>query len=144
MAEYYVVEPEVAGGFGERTEIDRSSGKMNVKKLHYQFDGWLGDHLLESTPCFIVSEQMAREIEREKLIGVEFDGVEVTRSDQFRDLYPDRQLPTFIWLKVNGTPGRDDFGIARGLRLVVSNRALELLKRIGISHAASVTPYLEN
>jgi hypothetical protein len=141
MTEYYVVEPEVAGGFGEHTEIDRSSGRMDVKKLHYQLDGWLGDELLESTPCFIVSEQLAQAIERGQLTGVGFDDVEVTISNQFRDLYPNRKLPKFIWLKVNGKPGQDDFGIAAGLRLIVSGRALDLLKQVGISHAASITPF---
>ena len=53
IPKYYVIEPEVAGGFGENCEIDWSTGKMQVNKLHYQFDGWLGDELLESTPCYI-------------------------------------------------------------------------------------------
>ncbi len=52
---YYQLEPEVAGGFGEQSVIDRSSGKMVVRKLHYEFDGWLGDVLLESYLCFIQS-----------------------------------------------------------------------------------------
>jgi hypothetical protein len=138
---FYVVEPEVAGGFGKHTVIDRSSGKMVVQKLHYQFDGWLGDELLESAPSYIASERMAHEIERAQLTGVRFDDVEVTTSDQFRELYPDRQLPKFIWLKVEGNAGHDDFGIAPGLRLVVSERALELLKKIGFSNAASITPF---
>lgn len=138
---FYVVEPEVAGGFGKNTVIDRSSGKMVVQRLHYQFDGWLGDELLESAPCYIASERMAHEIERARLTGARFDEVEITMSDQFRELYPDRQLPKFVWLKVEGNAGHDDFGIAPGLRLVVSERALGLLKMVGISNAASVTPF---
>lgn len=138
---YYIVEPEVAGGFGEHTDIDRSSGKMVVAKLHYQFDGWLGDELLESTPCYIVSEKLAHEIEMAHLTGVQFDEVKVTTSDQFKELYPNRQLPRFVWLKVEGKPGHDDFGIAPGLRFVVSEQALQLLKRIGIANAASITPF---
>jgi hypothetical protein len=142
MMSYYVLEPEVAGGFGAHTVIDRSSGKMVVQKLHYQFDGWLGDELLESAPCFIASEGLVREIESARLTGVRFDEVEITTSDQFRELYPNRQLPMFVWLKVEGKAGHDDFGIAPGLRLVVSKRALELLKRVGIANAASIEPFL--
>ena len=141
MKKYYVIEPEVAGGFGEHCEIDWSTGKMDVKKLHYQFDGWLGDELLESTPCYIVSERLAQLIEQDKLSGVEFDEVEITISDLFRDIYPNRQLPKFVWLKVNGIPGQDDFGIASGLRLVVSERAINVLKKGGISNMASIVPY---
>ena len=142
MTAYHVVEPEVAGGWGKNTVFIHTPGKPTVvHKLHYQFDGWLGDELLESTPCYIVTERLAHEIKRAQLTGVGFDEVEVTTSDQFRELYPNRQLPKFIWLKIEGKPGKDDFGIARGLRFVVSDRALELLKQVGISHAASVTPF---
>lgn len=136
---FYVIEPEIAGGFGKNTVIDRTSGKMVIQKLHYQFDGWLGDELLESTPCYIASERMAREIELAMLTGVKFDNVEITMSEQFKELYPNRQLPKFIWLKVEGSFGRDDFGVASRLRLVVSERALEVLKRIGLLHVASIT-----
>ena len=140
MTVYHVVEPEVAGGWGENTVFTRAPGTpMVVQKLHYRFDGWLGDELLESTPCYVVTERLAQEIGRAQLTGVRFDEVEVTTSAQFKELHPNRQLPKFVWLKVDGKPGQDDFGIAPGLRFVVSERALELLKRVGISHAASVT-----
>jgi hypothetical protein len=132
----------VAGGWGKNTVFTRTPGRPTVvHKLHYHFDGWLGDELLESTPCYIVSERLASEIERAQLTGVTFDEVEITTSEQFTVLYPNRQLPKFVWLKVGGKPGQDDFGVTSGLELVVSNRALELLERVGVSHAASVTPF---
>jgi hypothetical protein len=142
LISYYVLEPEVAGGWGKNTVFSRTPGKpVVVHKLHYQFDGWLGDELLESTPCYIASERLARGIEKAGLKGVSFDAVEVTKSEQFEELYPGRVLPKFVWLKVDGTAGQDDFGIAPGLRLVVSERAFELLKEAGLSHAASITPF---
>ena len=95
---------------------------------------------MESTPCFIVSERLARQIERAQLTGISFDDVEVTKSDQFEELYPNRQIPKFIWLKIQGEAGRDDFGIAPGLMLVISERALEVLRGLGISNAL-VTPF---
>lgn len=137
---YFVVEPEVAGGWGDNTVFTLTPGQpVVVHKLHYQLDGWLGDELLESTPCFIVTERLAHEIERAGLTGVTFDEVEVTTSDEFKDLYPHLQLPKFVWLKVHGQPAKDDFGIAPGLLLAVSERALELLKRIGFSHASVIS-----
>ena len=138
---YYVIEPEVAGGFGERTVIDRTAGKMVVQKLHYKFDGWQGDELLESAPCYIVTERLASEIERAQFTGVRFEGVEVSTSDQFTELYPNRRLPKFLWLKVEGKPGHDDFGVAPGLQLVVSERAVELVKPTGTHNAEYVTPF---
>jgi hypothetical protein len=141
MMKYYTIEPEVAGGWGKNTVFDRIPGKGTfVHKLHYEFDGWLGDELVESSACYVVTERMVREIERAGLTGARFDEAEVTTSEQFRDIYPNRQLPKFVWLRAMGKPGQDDFVLGTDLRLMVSERALELLKRVGISHAASVTP----
>ncbi|MDR3428795.1 MBL fold metallo-hydrolase [Silvimonas sp.] len=50
MERYFVIELEVAGGIGERSMIDRSTGKMKVEKLNYHFEGWLGDQLLVGWP----------------------------------------------------------------------------------------------
>jgi hypothetical protein len=132
---YYQVEPEVAGGIGEHSVIDRSSGKMVVRKLHYEFDGWDGDVLLESCPCFIVTEEARRELESIGATGVRFDNVEVTASELFEQLYPNRRLPKFVWLQIVGKPGQDDFGMGKGLMLVASERALKVLKRLGINNA---------
>jgi hypothetical protein len=42
--------------------------------------------------------------------NVAFDDVEVTVSDQFNELHPDRKLPPFAWLKPEGKAGQDDHG----------------------------------
>jgi len=57
-------------------------------------------------------------------------------------VYPTLQLPRFAWLKVRGNAGQDDFGVARDGTLVVSDRALELLRKLGISNA-SITQFEE-
>ncbi len=138
---FFSLEPEVAGGWGRNTLFTRTPGKPTIiHKLHYQFEGWLGDELLATTPCFIVSERLGEEIQRAQLKGASFDDVEVTTSDQFQELYPDRQIPKFIWLKVEGKPGQDDFGLTPNLQLVVSAQALEVLKRTNIAHC-EIKPY---
>ena len=133
---YFYVEPEVAGGLGERTVMDRSVHPPIVKKLHYQFEGWLGDALLESFPAFIVTEHVKVSLLESGATGATFDDdVEVTLSDQFKALYPDRKLPRFVWLKPEGRAGQDDIGAASDGRLVLSQRALDVLNGIGISNA---------
>jgi len=132
---YFYLEPEVAGGLGENTVIDRSVHPPVVGKLHYILDGWLGDALLESFPCFIVTERAKEELLASGLSGVRFEEAEVTTSDQFKELYPNRQIPKFIRLKAEGKPGWDDFATVPDGRLVVSQRALEVLKGLGISNA---------
>jgi hypothetical protein len=138
---YFYIQPEVAGGWGKNTLFDRIPGKPTVvHKLHYEFEGWLGDELLETTPCFIVSGRVAQAIEKAQLTGARFDEVEVTTSEQFLELHPARQLPGFVWLRIEGTAGQDDFGTAPDGRLIASEKALRLLREFGISHA-SVTEF---
>lgn len=138
---YFYVEPEVAGGLGENSVMDRSVHPPIVSDLHYRFDGWPEDALLESFPVFIVSDVAQENLVEMCASGIRFDEVEITTSDQFNELYSDRQLPKFVWLKVEGQAGRDDFGTVSDGRLVVSERALEALKNLGISNA-SVSPFV--
>jgi hypothetical protein len=132
---YFYIEPEVAGGLGKNTVMNTDVHPPVVSKLHYHFDGWLGDELLESFPCFIASERMKQKLQEAQFTGTSFDQVEITASEQFEELYPSRKLPRFFWLRVQGTTGQDDFGTAPDGRLIVSERALGLLQELGISHA---------
>ncbi len=132
---YYFLEPEVAGGLGEKSVIDSTTHPPKVDKLQYIFSGWLGDAILESFPCVIATQDASDVLQDSQATGVEFADVEVLTSSEFRELYPEGNLPSFKWLKVNGKPGKDDFGIADDLRLVVSARVLKLLQPFGIKHA---------
>lgn len=132
---YYYIEPEVAGGLGERTIMDATIHPPKITKLHYQLDGWMGDVLLETFPCYIITETAMKEIELSDATGVGFDRVEVTLSDNFREMYPDRNIPLFYWIQVNGICGLDDFGITQDFRLVISEKMLLLLQQLGISHS---------
>jgi hypothetical protein len=141
VTSHYTIEPEVAGGWGEQTEFTRKPGcPVVVHKLHYEFDGWLGDELLESTPCFIVTERMLTNLQQARLTGFNVHELLVSKSDQFDELHPDRTLPPFVWLEIVGEPGADDFGISPDGRLVVSDRALTVLREIGIANAG-VEPF---
>jgi hypothetical protein len=132
---YFYLEPEVAGGLGPGTLMDTSTHPPKISKLNYQFDDWLGDALLETFPCFIITQEGRRVIEEQRFTGVRFEDVEITKSDLFQDLCSDRSLPEFNWLRVLGRAAEDDFGISIDHRLVVSERVLEILKKLGISNA---------
>jgi len=122
---YYSLDPEVAGGWGDDTEADTSVHPPIISKLHYEFEGWLGDVLLESFPSWIVTVPTMEQIQSAKLTGATFANVKVTTSGLFQDMYPGRRLPKFVWLKVDGKPGHDDF-----------------VQGLGISHAI-IEPYTE-
>ena len=123
-----MIEPEVAGGWGERTVVDTAVHPPRIRHLHYQFDGWLGDEIIESFPCLIVSQRLAV-LFPSTLTGFELAEVEISKSEEFEDLCPGRILPAFRWLKVNGTAGVDDFGVAEDNRFVISQNALETLRQ---------------
>lgn len=127
------VEPEVAGGIGDKTVLDASFHPPVIHRLHYQFAGWLGDDILETFPCYIVTERLKQGIEGQALTGAIFDRVIISKTEAFNEL--DILLPEFHWLKVVGTPRKDDFGIAEDYRLLISDEAFSLLKNFNISNA---------
>ncbi|PMS35921.1 hypothetical protein B0G57_1087 [Trinickia symbiotica] len=133
--QYFFLEPEVAGELGEDTVIDPTVHPPRVDKLHYKFSGWQGDAVLESFPCVIATQAASDALLQNGVTGVQFVEVEVSASDEFRDLYPNRELPPFRWLKISGEPGKHDFGIAGDLRLVVSEKVLGILRSFGLEHA---------
>jgi hypothetical protein len=133
---YYYLEPEVpCSSGGDRTEADWTTHPPTVTKLHWEMEYSPDDALLESFPCWIATVETMNAIRSAKLTGATFDEVEVTMTEQARDFEPDFILPDFVWLKIDGKAGQDDFGVAPNLRLVVSERALKLLQTLGISHA---------
>ena len=132
---YYFFEPEVAGELGQNTVIDSTVYPPTVHRLHYEFSGWLGDALVESFPCIISTEDAAEALRKSSVSGVSYSDVEISKSSEFREMYPDRDLPKFVWLKISGEAGGDDFGMADDHRLVISETALDVLRKFGVGNA---------
>jgi len=131
----WVLSPEVAGELGEGTTMDSSVHPPRVSRFHHRFEGWLGDDLLEAFPCFLVSSALAKTLEEARLVGFSLDAVEVSVSPEFQELFPERSLPEFRWLKITGGDRNADFWLTPDFRLEVSSRALEVLKKFKIAHA---------
>lgn len=132
---FYVVEPEVAGQIGERSVIDTSVHPPRVSVLEYKFYGWLGDSLLETFPCFIVTMDVAQNLQNSNLTGFQFDTVLVSASYEFEELHPDAVLPKFAWFKPEGEPKFDDVAMLSDGRLVLSGEALSLIGRKNLENA---------
>lgn len=138
--EMFRLEPEVAGEIGENSKIKYERGVINeVEFLHYDFTGWLGDEIVTSHPCFIVSENIVEDILKSNLKGYIFQDIEMSTSDEFKEMYPNRDIPNFKRLipvgevivcdeKIIQSSG-DDFCLEDNVELVVSYNALEILKR---------------
>jgi len=132
---YRYLEPEVAGGMGDDTILDNSVHPPIVKFLHYRFSGWMGDDILETFPCFIISERLKNAIENNKLKGIFFDFVKITKSEDFEKISIKVELPIFYWAKINGSFGIDDFVITQDYRLLVSDRAYRIINSSNIENA---------
>ncbi len=133
-SEYRILEPEVAGGYGKKAVLDYSTVPPTCVKLHYEFAGWLGDDLLETTPCFIVTVPLKESLIRLKGTGYSFDEVVVSKSESFQESDSRSALPPFAWWKIHGQAGHDDAGLDQKHRLVVSDNLLSALKQHNIAH----------
>ncbi len=129
--DYYYVKPFVAGDFGRNTVLDNRVHPPIVHKFHYDIDVWIGDVLITSFPCYLVTKEAERELLNIGVSGVAFADVEVTASELFRRLQPKTKLPDFVWMKIHGQPGQDDFRIAPNHELVFSERSLDVFERQG-------------
>ncbi|MEO8502143.1 MAG: hypothetical protein ABI565_14580 [Vicinamibacteria bacterium] len=135
--QFYALDPEVAGELGEHSLLDASVHPPIVKRLHYHFQGWLGDDLVQSFPVFLVSDRLRRAMEAAKLSGGSFDDAEVSVAEDFGAVSMGRSLPGFSWLKVTGIAQRDDLGVAGDdYCLVVSEGALNCMRRFALENCA--------
>lgn len=109
MPKLFSLEPEVAGGWGPSTVVanrrqleEGSETVPEVAFLEYRFDGWLGDGLLTSWPCFVVTEELAEALVRADMSGFRFESMAVTTSDVWEQFAPTPELPRFRRLVPEG------------------------------------------
>jgi hypothetical protein len=127
MIKTYILEPEVPGGLGPRTQMDRAVHPPRVQALHFVFDGWLGDQLVESFPCYLVTPALAGSLAAAGVTGFELAEAEVETSDQFKEMYPERSIPPFKWLRVVGIAGDSDIYITSDNRLAGSQKVVDAI-----------------
>lgn len=132
---YFYIEPEVSGELGGGTSMDTTVHPPKVEKLNYEFSSWLGDDLIESFPCYIVSERLADKLKQSHFSGFVFDDVTVTKSSDFNDISTIKHLTRFYWLKVNGKPFEDDVSISEDSRLLVSEELLNVMFNFNFNYA---------
>jgi len=139
--EYYKLIPEVAGELGEESILEFNNGIISeVKFLNYTFFGWLGDELLTSDPCFIITKELATAMKVANLLGFALQEIRISVSEQFIDFYGNKKLPEFIrlipWkLYPNDIIERvNDFYLTKRNDLIVSERALSLIKKYKLNN----------
>lgn len=132
----YTLRAEVAGALGSQSVVDSSSNPPVVSRLHYDFVSWLGDDIVAAFPCSIVTEALAKAIVDEGLTGAEIDEVVVTKNPHFERFFPDTValLPEWKWLRPTGRPHESDFWQDDQGILIVSERALKLMRKFSLEN----------
>jgi hypothetical protein len=125
---YWKVTPEVPAELGEETKLDTTVHPPVVNALHLRFVGWSGSEFIECFPVYAATRGLAHDLAGAGLTGFQVVDLKLTRDEQFHDLYPCRELPDFVWLKIGGGARFDDFGMDADHKVVVSDRALAILK----------------
>ncbi len=133
---YFKLEAEVAGGWGSRTLADVSVHPPTVQHLDFEFAGWSGDDILATFPCYIVTGTLADRLRASDLSGWRLLDVEISRSAEFDELYPDLELPQFERLSPIGVAGVDDIGATPIADLILSERALAMFKEHRLTQSA--------
>lgn len=137
---YYLINPEVPCSWGKNIQVDRSTHPPVVNKLHIEFEGWLGDDLITTFPIYAVSEKLKSDIETNNLSGIHFNELEVSFSETFKEVYGEnRNVPLFLWAKIDGGIG-EDFHLQNGYNLIVSEKALNVLKNNNLNNAEILEP----
>lgn len=133
MKKYFQLEPEVSGEFGENTKIDNSIHPPKIENLEFIFKGWLGDCIIECFPVFLITEKVLLKLDESKLNGFSIKKATIVKDYSLDEIQPNLNLPRFIWIDINGTPKKSDFGIENNL-LIVSEKVLEILKSEGLNY----------
>lgn len=94
----------------------------------------IGDPLLETIASFIVTGALKERIKASRATGVRLGEMEISKSGEFEDFFPNRELPRFAWLQVAGNVGKDHLGLSPTHWLVISEGIFELLRAQGMSH----------
>jgi hypothetical protein len=137
MPAEYSLSPEVAGDFGDESVLDTSKHPPVVSRLHYEFEGWDGDDIVATFPVTIVTDALAKAIVEHGLTGAKLDDVIVTKGPQFEMFFPTEAaaLPKWRWLRAVGRPHAADFWQKENGELIVSDKALRLLRQFHLDHA---------
>jgi len=132
---YYKIYPEGAGIFGANSIGNFQVHPPIIDYLHFEFETWLGDDILEKFPCYLVSEKLVALLKDSIFSGFEIVECEISFSEIFLEWHERIDLlPQFFWLKIHGTPP-DDFFLLDGKRLCISQKALEILQTCNLHYA---------
>jgi hypothetical protein len=107
--------------------------KMDAdKRLVFAWVYASGDSLFKDGLYFFVPESTAKQLRQSDLGGYELAEVPTVRHASYRQPADKPEPDAVLRLVVNGQAGVDDFGLQNPVTLIVSERALALLRAAGL------------
>lgn len=132
---FYKLEPEIAGEIGDNSIIQYENGKISkIKYLEFRFTDWLGDELISTHPCYIITENLKEEILLNKLRGIQFQNILISFSDEFFELNDSTVIPNFVQIICENKYEEkndviiQDFYVNEYKELIVSENALNVFQ----------------
>lgn len=130
-------EAEVTISLGAGSDFRHDREPRLVGTLHAEFEGWLGDDIVETSWFWLVTEALAAALQSSALTGFELADVVVTTGPTWDEFdYP--PLPVWRRLVPTGslTAGDDIAAVRRSTTLALSEQALRLLESFQIENAS--------
>lgn len=146
------IEPEVAGELGPGTIMITEKHPPNVLWLHFRLTNWSGDGIVECFPCFIATSEAVAALSRVQATGYEArklsprrscDTLGGTESEgagviEFDEDATRGTNPEWYWLNIRPQNSDTDLSTDTDGRLIVTSKALEALREVGLRHASIV------
>ena len=110
---------------------DHSGDHSLLIKPGYLIDSVPESEIWATLPMYVVSGKLGGALTEARFTGFSCKPLKTRASKFFRRFNPGTKAPSgFLWLQINGIPGKDDFGIDDDLHLIVSKTVVEVIKRI--------------
>ena len=131
----YELRPEVPCHAGPGTVRDVTAIPPRFSNVSLEFDGWLGDDLIETFPLYAVTDRLRAALEEAGVSGMSFERVPATKSEQYMDLYPEEEIGTWSLMTVAGREGTgDDAWLSPGWVLMVSQRFWDVASQFQLTY----------
>jgi hypothetical protein len=97
----------------------------------FAYDFWSPDALFHDMGQYFVTRPLAHALNQSGLTGFSTTDVPTIKSKTYDETSARGEPQLVAWLKVHGRHGQDDFGIQNNAYLIVSERALALIRKAG-------------
>jgi hypothetical protein len=121
-----------------RHSAKRPDGSL---EMVYAYDFWTDEPLFQDPPFYFVRASIGRILQEAGLTGFALRSIPTIRAKEWLDPEnKDRPLEDVQHLEIAGRAGDADFGLQHTSDLIISDRALELLRQHGLK-PTEIEPY---